>query len=797
MCLGVLLLASVLHAQSNRRPRYYDSLSFEKVYGDTIPAPPADLTVALEDKSLSELRLLRNGVFARHGYLFTNSQLRGYFNQFDWYQPVYWEEDYQIVLSDAEQRFIDRVLREEKERLADQYQNVHGLQLANPANMVNDYQFKHLSPALLDTLARQSFAIYPEPNRQMHHIYEENKYAGIPSFVTTDSYLHLLHIHYKDVLRNLEADEFIGLMQTLTGDLFQSCLERYTEPTATPALNQARAFNLLYTAVASALCGNETSIPANLQARFSAEYGKANAASGEGAVLLGDPNYQFEELTPRGHYVVELPPKPYPNAGSYRTNLYSQQVRLKENLAAYFKTVKWLNTAPIFIDDQVRLLAAVDLALTLKSDADLFDAYQKYVSTVNFFAGEADNLTILDLIELLDEMGITDAGSADLLAIRATLAERDPARIVAKSSIDAQQSHFNRPRLLFLPSYYSFDAHVLQNMINPNMGRSGDRPFPKGLDIFAAFGDSTATQILLNEYKEAENWSGYPEALASMRQKVSEEFDSTGSMYGLRLDLCRDLTVIADACPDFMRTNAWGRKSLNTALSGWTELKHEMVLYMKQPFGAESGEGGGPPPPVIPGYVEPHLAFWQGAANLISYQTELFDQNGVNRSRSAFTSNKLLEMAQRLEELSAAELAGKGLSDDDFRYITYIGSGMEQILSHGIGGASAANLEPLPLAIDVYAHQQLGQLIEGIGDANPIFVLVEINGLLYLTRGAVFSYYEFTSPTVLTDQQWRSQLSAGSVPERPVWMQPLLLDGTPPDSKPGYGLEAYRYSGYR
>ena len=44
--------------------------------------------------------------------------------------------------------------------------------------------------------------------------------------------------------------------------------------------------------------------------------------------------------------------------------------------------------------------------------------------------------------------------------------------------------------------------------------------------------------------------------------------------------------------PAFMRTQAWARKDIHTALGSWTELKHDTILYAKQVM-AEMG-GGGP-----------------------------------------------------------------------------------------------------------------------------------------------------------------------------------------------------------
>ena len=48
-----------------------------------------------------------------------------------------------------------------------------------------------------------------------------------------------------------------------------------------------------------------------------------------------------------------------------------------------------------------------------------------------------------------------------------------------------------------------------------------------------------------------------------------------------------------------------------------------------------------------------------------------------------------------------------------------------------------------------------------MGDADEIYVVVEIEGYLYLTRGAVLSYREFLQSIDdqrLTDEEWQEQL---------------------------------------
>ena len=46
----------------------------------------------------------------------------------------------------------------------------------------------------------------------------------------------------------------------------------------------------------------------------------------------------------------------------------------------------------------------------------------------------------------------------------------------------------------------------------------------------------------------------------------------------------------------------------------------------------------------------------------------------------------------------------------------------------------------------------MGYLEVGVGNAAEIYVVVPIEGKLYLTRGAVFDYFEFIGNERLTDE---------------------------------------------
>lgn len=58
----------------------------------------------LAGKTAGDLRLLRNAIFARHGYIFKSADLTEYFSKFSWYQPKH--KDVTAFLSKLEQQNI-------------------------------------------------------------------------------------------------------------------------------------------------------------------------------------------------------------------------------------------------------------------------------------------------------------------------------------------------------------------------------------------------------------------------------------------------------------------------------------------------------------------------------------------------------------------------------------------------------------------------------------------------------------------------------------------------------------------
>ena len=114
-----------------------------------------------------------------------------------------------------------------------------------------------------------------------------------------------------------------------------------------------------------------------------------------------------------------------------------------------------------------------------------------------------------------------------------------------------------------------------------------------------------------------------------------------------------------------MLSPEWDKKSLNAMLAGWAQLKHDAILYAKQPMGAECG-GGGPPDPVTKGYVEPNVSFWQKAIDLLNSTAQTFNKYNLMTEKISEATNDIREEAEMLLRLSKKELEGVKLKDEEY-----------------------------------------------------------------------------------------------------------------------------------
>jgi hypothetical protein len=209
-------------------------------------------------------------------------------------------------------------------------------------------------------------------------------------------------------------------------------------------------------------------------------------------------------------------------------------------------------------------------------------------------------------------------------------------------------------------------------------------------------------------------------------------------------------------------------------------------------MGAECGGGEEIPDPVVKGYVEPNVGFWKKAIELLDNTEKLLKQENMLPEKVKDATERMRDEALFLQRISEKELAGQEPTDEEYDQIKAIGATFENISldlirsedQYLMGWSDVQGADKkVALVADVYTanadnNPNKSILFEAVGDADEIYVVVEIGGYLVLTRGAVFSYREFIQSIDeqrLTDEEWQEQLKKNARKGVPDWMKPLFV----------------------
>lgn len=760
-----------------------------------------DLNMDISELSIAELRVLRNGLAARQGHLFQSKDLRSLFSSTSWYDslmndrfnkveesfsehPYEWgdDDDYLVVYTQqadkyvplkytkAEQDFVARLKAREAELQQLNFKAPQG-ERVNTANIINPWQLEDFPEPLRKKLGQNGFAIVPDEDEQLFHIYEQNNYSVFPSFVTTDLYLQLFHFYFDCLLRDIEEQRLSQSVDKLCSMIGKE-LDKIGVRPANKQVRDATAWLQAYIAIAQALqTGQVPSVlPADYVDIVKDEVEKCNAYSATLSPFLGykEVLFAYPLFRPRGHYTHS------------------------ELLQRYFRAMMWLQTAPFSTKDMDEMRRAALLAHIVATTPSIKQLYDEITEPLTFLLGAPDNISILQVYDEVVRSGLSiekllaSESQMQQLAKRVIQVASQQTRILPTDQVTAPY------KVNLMPQRYMPDSEVLQEMADTKTKPKTLRKQPKALDIMAAMGVSSAERILVDELKEAARWPQYTEQLAKMKQRMGQ-IDWKETVATCWLDAMKNVPEVPENAPYFMTTPEWQKKSLNTALASYAELKHDAILYAKQPFGAECG-GGGPPEPIMKGYVEPSVAFWRKAVALNEQYSGVLRRFNLMTMKAESCIESIGGMAQFLLSVSEKELAGKPLTHSEYDQIEIIGSNIEYISLELVRSADSyldswndvtgADRKVACIA-DVYTANafnvpllERAVLYEAVGPAYKIYVIVEIEGQLWLTRGAVFSYRELersASDPRLTDEEWQEWLETHPDDGTPEWMNDIMV----------------------
>jgi hypothetical protein len=734
---------------------YYDREELKEWYIKRVLPPPFDFTMDLTGKNYLELRLLRNEIFARNGYLFKDASLRVHFNAFDWYQPIFDVPEFKVQISAQEKAFLDRVIAREVEELRKRELSVQGNAMVSMDYLVNPGMFPPIEDSLRSALQSMNMAVVPATHAQLFSVYDENQYLYVPNFITSDLFLQVMHKYHSSLLKNAEDSTLTVTVRALL-DALHGKAKGLATSTSDERIRRAAAWAETYLSIAvSVLSGARLQATGPFMGSYEDEVRKITESHGLGSGFLRRSLFDYSQFTPRGNYTDT------------------------EDRKRYFRCMKWLNSAPMNLGDDPSFAASLLIALWINEDEGARTHYATLHRIVTCFAGEEDGLSLNHVSSVLRQNQITtveklfSAGQVEFL--KKQLQALDVSRINPKGGIQPAQEELSQKAVLFTAGRYSLDADVLSRMIHVERP-DPKRPFPKGLDVFAALGNRTAESILNDTYHESQQWPAFSESLTVVKG-ICQKYDRwNAALFNRTLDCILALGGRTDhELPLFMRTQQWQEKNLVTSLAAWAELKHDMILYSEQPYAAEAGEGGGPEPPVHLSYVEPNIPFWSKAVDLLAYQDSVLSPVGALSEDARVLNHELKELAGFLLAVSKKEIAKERLTTKEFNELSWIGGKIEGITFRVLGTDHLPEREnQIALVTDVYSYNGI-HLEEAVGHGDEIYVIAEINGLPYLTRGACFSYYEFQSERPLTDEAWQTLLSTPGCPQRPAWTKRLCV----------------------
>ncbi|MBU1921690.1 DUF3160 domain-containing protein [Patescibacteria group bacterium] len=616
-----------------------------------------------------------------------------------------------------------------------------------------------------DLFVKNGFVVIPAKYDEFFSVYEMNRYADTPNFITTDSILHNYHLMFNYLLKNLEEEKLTYELQDLNEAMLGAAMEQYESLAGTEWENAAKR-NVAFFSVGSVLLDEDVEIPQIVQDEVDEELNLIEAHAGitlspvmnlgADADILDGLKEDYSQYIPRGHYDQS------------------------DELKAYFKTMMWYGRLTFRFKNEDEVKSAILITLAL-SDDDSKALWERIYEPTNFFVGKSDDISCYDFEDLVEQiygkMDI-DAVTGDATKFASFVAsakELEPPQINSMPIFNYDIQPDREAEIegfRFMGQRFTIDASIFQRLVDREVK---DRMLPKGLDITAAMGSDEALDIL--EGMGETDYEDYSDNMSKMKKYVADLTADTWTQnlyWGWLHSLLPLVEEKSAGYPSFMRNLAWVRKELNTYLGSWAELKHDTILYAKQVY-AELG--GGPREEVDDrGYVEPNPYVYARLASLIKMTKEGLEIRDLLSSDNKNTLELMEELVLSLKTISEKELNNQSLTDDEYELIRSYGGQLEHfwieaLRSEGVTSTAQLSEHPAAIVADVATDPNGFVLEEGIGHINEIYAVVPIDGELRVVKGGVFSYYEFSWPLAdrLTDSAWRELLDSDEAPALPEW----------------------------
>ena len=659
----------------------------------------------------------------------------------------------------------------------------------------------------------------------------------LPVFISADAVLHAWHRSFVSMLEEIEETYFAQTLQLIIQGMAQQ-VPLLSSQSGGTALADGVLDVDYFLAVAQSLVSGINS------------YGS-----------LGQTTRVQDTLAA----ITNLQPASAPLFGTNRVVDFSQfQVRghytTSQLLQRYFRTMMWCSLADFRFtgstnDNSLRELSGAIAMNFLMQRSGQFTNWSNMDRAVQMFVGLSDSMNFAQLNDLCVAGAVSSPADLPNRAALQTFQNR-----IMSGQIGAQDirsgyfySPFTREQIKLPRSFTvmgqrfvvdswamskcTFDDVIWDTNGIPGVEDKILRRVPSALDVaFSVFGNDQIVPELASRIADQNGhpWRDglqYQHNLAAVRNVLDRQNEGawTNDVYGCWLACLRELSIPTTSAnyPEAIRTRNWAMKTLNTQLASWTELRHDTVLYAKQPY---SGNIGCSYPD---GFVEPRVSFWSRvkemalraravAATLPNSGFVVLEPNpyaggspGLISLVSIYTNrlqffDTFADHMITLRDISQKELDRAPLSSNETYVIRNFIENMTFYSGHvrryngwypslyyvnvrtSVSFALSQSDQWDALVTDVHTDPQdagVGDpgsiLHEGVGNIHLLMVAVDWGaGDACVYAGPVLSHYEFgLGPTTRkTDEQWKADIRASLLPQQPVWTRGYLVPSVDPQA---------------
>jgi hypothetical protein len=629
-----------------------------------------------------------------------------------------------------------------------------------------------LSEDQLHLLSLNGFVVstpVPGQYQEFYQLYESLRYQeNQTTFATTDAVFHIYHLIFDKMLRDLERGYFISDLKTLTNSLLETTIDQYNALRGTP-LEDPALRNVAYFGVASELLGLNLDIPDAAISMVKSEISLIESHNGANISPIWDrsdlPEDQrliedYSQYIPRGHYTQS------------------------EELKQYFKAMMWYGRMTFRLRDISETQRALLLVQALRKTGNAEELWSNIYDPTTFIVGKSDDLSFSEYGALSDsifgsEPELINFSDDNLMEQFMKEARNLPAPQINSMWIWIWEDRDEAIKgFRFMGQRFTLDEYVFGQVMWRKVGTiDNPRDLPKALDFLAAMGSEEAYNILDNMGET--NYENYIEQMNKVKNEVASlETDSwTQNLYWNWLYSFYPLIEPKDETfPAFMRTQAWTRKDLNTALGSYTELKHDTILYAKQVM-AEMGGGMEENPPK--GYIEPNPEVYARLRALAQMTYDGLLSRGLLSITTQNNLENLMDLLSFMQTISEKELCGEPITNEEYWRIMYFGGELEALTLAAADTTEEydRDLSDQKAALVADIATGIGRVLEEAIGQPAIIYVIPPDDPTRVSIGAIFTYYEFfVSPDQrMTDETWQRSVESGQTPENPTWTSSFMV----------------------